>query len=169
MAARKTLTRRLPGHTDVVHAVEADHNGTEDSSVLYIPAVPLTVHKYVRSLLLTHPVMLDHRLIHTPSSADYIRDQRIAFEQGIPPPCALPLLIAGFLFLILTDSAVTRDFPGGEGEARFIGRATLEDDVCTLEARRALGVEPYEVPAGAAPGVVAALEGARAVLQGASS
>ena len=35
------------GHTDVVHAVEADHNGTEASSVLYIPAVPLTERKSV--------------------------------------------------------------------------------------------------------------------------
>ena len=35
----------LLGHTDVVHAVEAEHNGTEESSVLYIPAVPLTEWK----------------------------------------------------------------------------------------------------------------------------
>lgn len=33
------------GHCDVVHAVEAQHNGTGDSSVLYIPAVPFTVPK----------------------------------------------------------------------------------------------------------------------------
>lgn len=33
------------GHCDVVHAVEAQHRGLGDSSVLYIPAVPLTVHK----------------------------------------------------------------------------------------------------------------------------
>ncbi|KAI0665834.1 hypothetical protein C8Q78DRAFT_1111521, partial [Trametes maxima] len=29
-------------HTDVIHAVERDHNGVGDSSVLYIPAAPLT-------------------------------------------------------------------------------------------------------------------------------
>ena len=35
------------GHTDVVHAVEGEHNGAGDSSVLYIPAVPLTERKCV--------------------------------------------------------------------------------------------------------------------------
>lgn len=29
-----------------MHAVEAEHTGMEDSSVLYIPAVPLTLHKW---------------------------------------------------------------------------------------------------------------------------
>lgn len=37
----------ITGHTDVVHAVESEHNGKADSSVLYIPAVPLTERKYV--------------------------------------------------------------------------------------------------------------------------
>lgn len=50
MAVCRMLMGRLPGHTDVVHAVEADHNGTEDSSVLYIPAVPLTERKCVTAL-----------------------------------------------------------------------------------------------------------------------
>lgn len=35
------------GHCDLVHAVESEHSGTSDSSVFYIPAVPLTVKKYV--------------------------------------------------------------------------------------------------------------------------
>ena len=33
------------GHCDVIHAVENQHRGTSDSSVMYIPAVPLTVDK----------------------------------------------------------------------------------------------------------------------------
>jgi hypothetical protein len=39
------LTIIFPGHCDVIHAVEAQHRGVSDSSVLYIPAVPLTLHK----------------------------------------------------------------------------------------------------------------------------
>jgi hypothetical protein len=33
------------GHCDVVHAVEPLHCGNSDSSVFYIPAVPLTIKK----------------------------------------------------------------------------------------------------------------------------
>jgi len=33
------------GHCDVVHAVEQLHRGNSDSSVFYIPAVPLTIKK----------------------------------------------------------------------------------------------------------------------------
>ena len=36
-------------HTDIVHAVESEHNGPGDSSVLYIPAVPLTEKRSVRT------------------------------------------------------------------------------------------------------------------------
>jgi Protein of unknown function (DUF1479) len=32
-------------HCDTVHAVESHHGGASDSSVLYIPAVPLTIDK----------------------------------------------------------------------------------------------------------------------------
>ena len=35
-----------PGHCDLIHAVEAEHTGAEDSTVLYIPAVPLTAKRY---------------------------------------------------------------------------------------------------------------------------
>ncbi|OCH89446.1 DUF1479-domain-containing protein [Obba rivulosa] len=50
-------------HCDLIHAVEAEHNGAGDSSVLYIPAVPLTQ-----------------------DNAAYLRDQLQNFEAGIPPP-----------------------------------------------------------------------------------
>ncbi|TFK74767.1 DUF1479-domain-containing protein [Pluteus cervinus] len=82
-------------HCDVVHAVEAQHKGLSDSSVLYIPAVPLTLHNAV-----------------------YLRDQRINFLSGLPAP----------------------DFPGGEGESKFVGRATAED-VSTPEGRALLGFQ----------------------------
>lgn len=52
-------------HCDVVHAVESKHGGLpgQDSSVLYIPAIPLTQANF-----------------------DYIIQQRATFRQGIPPP-----------------------------------------------------------------------------------
>ncbi|RPD60796.1 DUF1479-domain-containing protein [Lentinus tigrinus ALCF2SS1-6] len=85
-------------HTDVVHAVEAEHNGKGDSSVLYIPAVPLTE-----------------------GNVAYMRDQRDTFLRGLPSP----------------------DFPGGEGESQFVGRARLED-ITHADGRRILGFEPFE-------------------------
>lgn len=46
-ACRLGLKLLLPlGHCDLVHAVESEHMGKGDSSVFYIPAVPLTVQKY---------------------------------------------------------------------------------------------------------------------------
>ncbi|KAJ7918667.1 hypothetical protein B0H13DRAFT_1992415 [Mycena leptocephala] len=51
-------------HCDMVHAVEKYHGGKEDSSVMYIPAVPLTL-----------------------KNAQYLRDQRSNFLAGLPSPC----------------------------------------------------------------------------------
>lgn len=48
---------------DVVHAVEKEHNGTGDSSVMYIPAVP-----------------------KCPQNEAYIQRQAELFEKGFPPP-----------------------------------------------------------------------------------
>ncbi|KAF5363209.1 hypothetical protein D9758_008377 [Tetrapyrgos nigripes] len=50
-------------HCDVVHAVESQHRGEGDSSVLYIPAVPLTEY-----------------------NATYLRQQRENFVAGLPAP-----------------------------------------------------------------------------------
>jgi hypothetical protein len=50
-------------HCDLIHAVEAEHTGAEDSSVLYIPAAPLTA-----------------------KNAQYLKKQRAHFEAGIPAP-----------------------------------------------------------------------------------
>ena len=49
-------------HCDGVHSVEAEHRGTGDSSVMYIPAIPTTKVNF-----------------------DYVREQRNRFERGIPP------------------------------------------------------------------------------------
>ncbi|KAH9987943.1 hypothetical protein BJV74DRAFT_840599 [Russula compacta] len=50
-------------HCDLIHAVEGMHGGQGDSSVLYIPAVPLTIR-----------------------NAEYLRDQREHFNRGLPAP-----------------------------------------------------------------------------------
>ncbi|THH30269.1 hypothetical protein EUX98_g3936 [Antrodiella citrinella] len=50
-------------HCDVVHAVEIEHIGKEDSCVMYIPAVP-----------------------YTPQNAAYVERQKASFLAGIPPP-----------------------------------------------------------------------------------
>ncbi|THH09868.1 hypothetical protein EW145_g1713 [Phellinidium pouzarii] len=50
-------------HCDVVHSVEQEHTGKEDSAVMYIPAVPLT-----------------------PQNLSYVARQKESFLRGIPPP-----------------------------------------------------------------------------------
>ncbi|KAJ8095974.1 hypothetical protein PM082_015195 [Marasmius tenuissimus] len=50
-------------HCDVVHSVESEHSGDEDSAVMYIPAVPTT-----------------------PLNQAYIEKQREAFLKGVAPP-----------------------------------------------------------------------------------
>ncbi|CAL1716090.1 unnamed protein product [Somion occarium] len=50
-------------HCDLIHAVEPEHVGKNDSSVMYIPAVP-----------------------YTPQNAAYIARQKESFLQGVPPP-----------------------------------------------------------------------------------
>jgi len=50
-------------HCDGIHSVETDHHGSGDSSVMYIPAMPLT-----------------------PRNLDYIKRQRDSFLGGLPGP-----------------------------------------------------------------------------------
>ncbi|KAG6819433.1 hypothetical protein H0H93_011921 [Arthromyces matolae] len=50
-------------HCDIVHEVEGHHYGKNDSSVVYSPAVPLTI-----------------------KTARYLRQQRVTFEAGLPGP-----------------------------------------------------------------------------------
>ncbi len=49
--------------SDMIHAVEAVHQGKGPSAVMYIPSVPLTI-----------------------PNLEYVRDQRESFLQSRPPP-----------------------------------------------------------------------------------
>jgi hypothetical protein len=93
-------------HCDLIHAVEGLHGGQSDSSVLYIPAVPLTIR-----------------------NAEYLRDQREHFNRGLPAP----------------------DFPGGEGESRFLNRGGQEH-IQGETGLRALGFKKFDIPEGASMG-----------------
>ncbi|PCH36632.1 DUF1479-domain-containing protein [Wolfiporia cocos MD-104 SS10] len=121
--AMVSIPRVEPGdqvywHCDIVHAVESEHNGPGDSSVLYIPAVPLTTYNAV-----------------------YLRDQVNTFKSGLPSP----------------------DFPLGEGESHFVGRVTA-DIVKDLQARRMLGLAPFEVPTDASAGEAELMKFANSLL-----
>ncbi|KAH9925701.1 hypothetical protein B0H21DRAFT_141575 [Amylocystis lapponica] len=118
-----SIPRVVPGdqvywHCDLVHAVESEHNGPGDSSVLYTAAIPLTEY-----------------------NATYLKNQYTTFTHGLPPS----------------------DYPGGEGEALFSGRAT-PDDVQSLEGRRVVGMEPSEIPAGADEKEAELIRAANAIL-----
>jgi hypothetical protein len=71
MMLDKTMTsvpKVMPGdavfwHCDVVHAVEIEHTGKEDSAVMYIPAMPTTK-----------------------MNASYVEKQKECFLKGISPP-----------------------------------------------------------------------------------
>ncbi|KAI0260969.1 hypothetical protein BC834DRAFT_925695 [Gloeopeniophorella convolvens] len=105
-------------HCDLIHAVEGFHRGKGDSSVLYIPAVPLTVR-----------------------NADYLRYQRDHFIEGLPAP----------------------DFPGGEGESRFLNRGGKEH--ADGEAgRRVIGFERFVLPDDATAGEAQAIREANEIL-----
>ncbi|WVF67161.1 hypothetical protein IAT40_001907 [Kwoniella sp. CBS 6097] len=58
----------------------------------------------------------------TPSNLEYIKDQRTTFFEGRPGP----------------------DFPGGAGEADFVGKG-VEEDILSKEGRQAMGLEPFEI------------------------
>ncbi|KAF5387485.1 hypothetical protein D9757_006555 [Collybiopsis confluens] len=63
-----SVPKVMPGdavfwHCDVVHSVEVDHTGQEDSAVMYIPAVPTT-----------------------PNNKAYIEKQKDSFLKSVSPP-----------------------------------------------------------------------------------
>ncbi|KAJ7698985.1 hypothetical protein B0H17DRAFT_1196577 [Mycena rosella] len=92
-------------HCDLIHAIETYHGGKIDSSVMYIPAAPLTL-----------------------LNAECLRDQR-----------------SNFLAVDLNASRhAISDFPGGQGEKEFVGRATVAD--VHPDGRRALGFEIFALP-----------------------
>lgn len=57
------LLTRTTGHCDTIHSVDKEHRGTKDSSVMYIPACPMT-----------------------PASIEYLLRQRAAATAFSPPP-----------------------------------------------------------------------------------
>ena len=59
----RSEVRLLTSVLDVIHSVESYHTGPDDSSVIYIPAVPLT-----------------------PRNAQYLAKQRDHFLKGMPGP-----------------------------------------------------------------------------------
>ncbi|KAJ7828264.1 DUF1479-domain-containing protein [Mycena olivaceomarginata] len=93
---------------------QGHHGGKEDSSVMYIPAVPLTLRS-------ERYIPRRNQQAHFILSVQYLRDQRTNFLAGLPAP----------------------DFPGGSGESAFVGRATVED-VYPGAGQRAVGFEKFE-------------------------
>jgi hypothetical protein len=83
---------------DAIHAVEPAHRGTNEAIVMYIPSVP----------------MCD-------MNVDYIKAQKEAFLQGVPPP----------------------DFPGGVRESKHVGRGK-ENSLSGNIARSAFGFEKFQ-------------------------
>ncbi|KAL1751390.1 hypothetical protein FB107DRAFT_266625 [Schizophyllum commune] len=61
-------------HTDVIHSVEEDHVGTEDSAVMYIGAVPTT-----------------------PGNLKYLERQKESFVNGVAPPDYLKTYESNFI------------------------------------------------------------------------
>ncbi|KAJ3528321.1 hypothetical protein NM688_g8015 [Phlebia brevispora] len=101
-------------HCDLIHAVELEHTGKEDScgsfSVAYWLPARLTPSSWTT-------VMYIPAMPYTAQNAAYVSRQKEHFIKGIPPP----------------------DFPQWAGEGGFEGKA-IADDVVDLGARRAMGL-----------------------------
>ncbi|KAJ7321654.1 hypothetical protein DFH08DRAFT_818516 [Mycena albidolilacea] len=67
-------------HCNVVHSVEQEHTGTEDSAVMYIPVVSLT-----------------------PANAHYVEQQKEHFLNGVPPPDFLVVVTGVGLMGLASD------------------------------------------------------------------
>jgi hypothetical protein len=106
-------------HCDVVHAVEEEHRGVEDSAGGFSPTdITVAVHDVDESnRVYVFLVMYIPSVPLTPQNLSYLARQREAFEKGRPPP----------------------DFPQGRGEAGFVGLGR-EEDVVGAEGRRAMGL-----------------------------
>ncbi|KAJ7742882.1 hypothetical protein B0H16DRAFT_1562656 [Mycena metata] len=102
-------------HCDMIHAVEGYHGGKGDSSVMYIPAVPLTL-----------------------DNAQYLRDQRSNFLAGLPAP-DFPGGLGESNFV---GRATLEDiYPNGRGAVGFEQFETAGDSIKLLvEANRILAL-----------------------------
>lgn len=104
-------------HCDTVHSVEQLHGGQKDSSVFYIPAVPLSVR-----------------------NASYIRDQRANFVHGLPAP-DFP---GGSGESTFTGRATAQDITGSQGRRvlglePFVSRGVENDELIDAANRVLFG------------------------------
>jgi Protein of unknown function (DUF1479) len=107
-------------HCDVIHAVDAKHEGSHHSSVLYIPACPLTE-----------------------ANARFLVRQRDTFLKGM---CCL---VSWKAWTNVDTGIPSPDFPGGKGESEHIGRAgpemfTDQSELC-FEGQRAMGMRAWDL------------------------
>lgn len=102
-------------HCDVVHSVEREHTGKEDS-VGTCTFSPITL-LYELPIRGCHTVMYIPAVPLTPQNARYIARQKERFVTGAVPP----------------------DFEGGPGEGAFSGRGQ-DQDVIGEVARKAMGL-----------------------------
>jgi Protein of unknown function (DUF1479) len=123
----------------VVHAVECEHRGQGDSSVFYIPVVPLTVHKCVHYYYCGYIAGFLTGLF----------DQCTISRRPTREFCSwLTGAVRAFDCINSVDMVAEvfkSDFPGGKGESSFVGRGSVDDAQGSI-GRRALGFEPFVIP-----------------------
>jgi hypothetical protein len=96
-------------HCDVVHSVEREHTGLEDSAGLFCSFLLLTT-------LMLDVVMYIPAVPLTPQNEKYVERQKETFLKGLSPP----------------------DFPRAGGESEFVGVGGVAD-ILTAVGRRAMG------------------------------
>lgn len=110
------------------------HCGTSIFSALPLRAQLKRRADGIHAVEASHEGWSDSSVLYIPSApltlanARYLARQRASFLSGRPPP----------------------DLPGGAGESKFEGRGR-DKDVVDLDARRAMGLEPFEEVGEAAP------------------
>lgn len=111
-------------HCDVVHSVEEDHTGNEDSAGKKEKKNLFPFFLLISLFLLTKKklVMYIPAVPFTTSNFDYIQRQKDCFLAGQRPP----------------------DFPKGPAEAEFIGVGRVGDIDNDL-GRKAMGLNPLSV------------------------
>jgi len=107
-------------HCDVVHSVEEDHTGNEDSAgqqVVFLCFLPSDLLTSMNVIVMYIPAVP-----FTASNFDYIQRQKDCFLAGKRPP----------------------DFPKGPTEADFVGVGGV-GDIDNATGRRAMGFSPISV------------------------
>jgi hypothetical protein len=105
-------------HCDVVHSVEQEHTGAEDSAGgSRIPSVTLRLQLIPDSFSLSVIMMYIPAVPLTPANARYVEQQKEHFLKGVPPP----------------------DFPVAVTGVRLMGLAS-DEDVEEPLGRKAMGL-----------------------------